>query len=207
MSKEVYRRKQAFGLRINSLPLLALPVALSLLWLGGCQLPFEFRTTEEIRKEVLGKDPAFSDILDEKAKLDEQARALKSEFKDKKKLLDKEISGLRKELRSAKEYADSRIKGIDSQLDPFREKLKLEIKRLTAELKLKESSFSATKRTITSFNKLGQQELSSEDPAEEGLKPQDKISSLKNQAAEFESDISFLRDEIRINRLKLKLLN
>lgn len=178
----------------------------SLLWLGGCQFPFEFYAKEEVKKEVLSKDPTFSNVLDEKAKLDEQIKALKAEFRDKKKLINKEISSLRERLQSAKKYMDSRIGEIDAQLNPHREELKLKIRNLAAELKLKESSLSATKKTIANFTKLTQQSRSPEEPAEEGLNLQDKIASLKTQAQELEQDASLLRDEIRINRLKLKLL-
>lgn len=181
-------------------------IILSLLWFEGCQFPFEFRTQEEIRKEVLDKDPAFSDILDEKAKLDEQIKALKVEFEDKKKLIEKKISSLKEELKSAKEYTDSRIRAIDSQLGPPREELKLKIKKLAAELKLKESSLAATKKAIAKFTKLTQEKGSSENLPKEAPSPQDNISSLKIQAQELERDVSFLRAEIRINRLKLKLL-
>lgn len=181
-------------------------VIFSLLWLEGCQFPFEFQAKEEIKKEVLDKDPAFSEILEVKAGLDEQIKALKTEFRDKKKLINEEISGLREKLQSVKKYMDSRIKEINSQLNPHREELNLKIRKLVAELKLKESSLSATKKTVANFTRLTQQGRSPEELAKEMPNLQDEISSLKIQAQKLEQDVSSLRNEIRINRLKLKLL-
>lgn len=186
--------------------LLTLLIILSLLWLEGCQSPFEFRTKAEIEKEVLDVDPAFSNILDEKAKLDQQIGALKAEFRDKKKLISERISSLKEELNSAKRYMDSRISAIDSQLDPYREELRLKIKKLTAELKLKESSLFSTRKTINKLSKLTQQKQPAKDLAEEGPDLKERISFLEIQAQGLERELSLLRDKIRINHLKLRLL-
>lgn len=199
-----YIRCQKPFVRKYLIPLLAI---FSLLWFGGCQPFFEYRDKEEMKKAVLEKDAAFSTVLEAKAKVDEQIKALKTEFRDKNKLINEEISGLREKLQSAKKYMDSRIKEIDSQLNPHREELNLKIKKLITELKLKESSLSATKRTVVNFTKLAQQDRSSKGKTQETPELENKISSLKVQVQELEQEVSTLHDEVRINRLKLRLLD
>lgn len=172
----------------------------------GCQYPFEFKTGNEIREEVLNSDPSFAEVLDKKTKLDEEVRILLEDFTAKKRELDNKAIMLRKELKIAKEDFNNGIKKIDSQLTPYRQKLQEDIKGLVTELKLKESSLSATRKMIAGFEKLLGQSPSSENIAKESAKWKDKIASLKVQAEELEKEVSHTSDKISLNRLKLKLL-
>lgn len=178
-----------------------------LLALVGCQRPFEFRSRDEIVNEVLVKDPSFADMLEKKTKVDEQIDILKSGFDNDKRVLKGEITRLKNELRSARENRDMEIRQIDMQLEPYREGLEQRIKGLVTELKLKESSLSAINKTIASYSKLSKKKgPAPEDPAAEVPAWGDKTSSLNTQAQELEKEIAFLRQELRLNRLKLKLL-
>ncbi|MFH1867750.1 MAG: hypothetical protein ABH843_02150, partial [Candidatus Omnitrophota bacterium] len=146
----------SLGCRISYKVAARFTAAVMLLMLTGCQRPFEFRTEEEITNEVLSKDPAFANILEQKSKVDEQINTLKADFGNRNRILSEQISSLKNKLKFAKEDMDENVRLINSKLDPCRDELTQRIKGLAAELKLKESSLSATNKTITSYSKLSQ---------------------------------------------------
>lgn len=176
------------------------------LMFAGCQYPFEFRTQEEIKDEVLGKDSSFASLLDRKTKIDEKVKGLRQELIIKKSEINSKVLVLKQELDTFRQQIDSRIKELDAQLIPYREDLKQRINELVIELKLKESSVSAAKKTVLKFERIVEQGSSSEDLAKETPKWQDKIASLKSQIKELETEISSVREKINLNRLKLRLL-
>jgi chromosome segregation ATPase len=175
--------------------------------LTGCQLSsLEFSSLDDIKKEVLDQDSSFAETLTAKAKLDEQINKIRLEFNSKKDQINTKVQELKKELNSAKKDADEKIKQIYLQLDPTREELKERLRSLSSEVRLVESSLSTTKKTIEKFSKLAQQDAASQDAVSAVQKWQDKITPLRGQQGELEADASQLRNKIRLNQLKLKLL-
>ncbi|MFC1806999.1 hypothetical protein ACFL0T_01335 [Candidatus Omnitrophota bacterium] len=185
--------------------LLILPMVMTPL-LAGCQYPFEFRTEEEIRIEVLGVDPAFVEVLNEKEEVDEQIRSLNSELKGRHNDINNQILALKNELDTFSKSTKEKVRDINSRLDPHREVLKQNTKELITELKVKERSMSATEKMISRLNNLLDKSSESENLAKEVPKWQNKIASLKLQSQELQKEVSLIRDKIRQNRLKLKLL-
>jgi chromosome segregation ATPase len=192
---------------MRQIAVISILLAICTFLFAGCQISsLEFSSQDDIKKEVLENDPSFTETLAEKAKFDEQINKLRQEFNSKKDQINLKVQDLKKELNSAKKNADEKIKQIYSQLDPAREALRLKIKDLSSELRLIESSLSTTKKTIEKFSKLAQQDAASQDAVSAVQKWQDKITPLRQQQAELESDAAQLRGKIRQNQLKLKLL-
>ncbi len=177
-----------------------------LVFLSGCQYPFEFRSETEIREEVLEQDPSFGAILKHKAEMDEQIGELKSELNTKVNEIDSKVLTLKRELSSTRDQINTKIVELNQQLDPDRIELKQHLMELTSELKLRESSLSATNKMIARLNKLIKQSSLDENMADEVSKWQDKIGLLVQQARAFESDIISTREKIKLLRLKLKLI-
>jgi hypothetical protein len=185
--------------------LVVLPVC-AILILSGCQGFYGPGDKEEMKREVLEKDPAFSEILSEKQEVDAQIAKLRAEFADKKREVSSKISGLKDELNFARKNSDIEIKNTDARLEPYRQDIKLRIKELLTELKLRKSSLATTRKMISKLGKLVEQKSVSEDLGKESAKWQDKITYMHNQAGDLEKEIAYIQDEIRLNRLKLKLL-
>ena len=177
-----------------------------LLLSGGCQYPFEFASEKEIREEVLSQDPSFGGLLKKKATIDEEITSLKSEVSKKANEINAKISTLKRELLLAKEHNTAIAKELDQQLDPFRIELNQKSMELMAELKLKESSLSSTRSMITRLRKMIEQSSSAEEMASEVPKWQDKIKYHSQQADNLQKEVTDLRSEIRLIRLKSKLL-
>jgi len=177
-----------------------------LLAVSGCRYPFEFKPKEEIKGEVLEKEPSFSSVLEKKAELDKQVKALRMELSNEKGRTNSKILTLKQELQATAARINSSIKKLDAQLDIHRIGLKSEIKELVVELKLKESSLGATNKNIAKLQNLIERGDESENLAEEAPKWQEKIPALRAQAQELETEVSSLRKKIHLNRLKLKLL-
>jgi hypothetical protein len=174
--------------------------------LTGCQYPFEFRSEEEIKEEVLCADPSFADILGEKVSVDTKTEGLRNEYDEKSQIITSKIVAFKKDLEYLRKSTSQKIQELNSQLDPYREELSHRISELVTELKLKESSLAATKKMITRLDKMVEESDTSENLSRESTKWQGKIESLKVQAQELTEAIASLRENIRLNRLKLRLL-
>jgi len=172
----------------------------------GCQYPFEFRTQEEIRDEVLDRDPLFASLLDKKSGIDEKIKGLREEISIKKGEINSKVLVLKQELNVFRQQTDSRIKELDAQLSPYREELKQKIQELVIELKLKESSASAANKMALKLEKIVEQGSTSESLAKEAPKWQNKITSLRSQIQELETELASIRQKINLIRLKLRLL-
>jgi len=179
---------------------------ITLLVASGCKYPFEFRPLEEIRGEVLEKDPSFADVLDQKQKHNEKIKALKTQLSSEKGRINSKIAALRQEFEATQAKINEEIRKIDAHLDVHRLNLKSQIEELVIELKLKESSLAATNKNIAKLQNLVESGEESENLAEEAPKWKEKIPALRTQAQELEGEVSSLRKQIRLNRLKLKLL-
>ncbi len=177
-----------------------------LLLMAGCRYPFEFKSEGEIREEVLADDPSFSSILKQKAELDENIAGLKSDLSSKENAVNAKILALKRDFASEKDKILNRIKELDRQFDPYRLEMKQKIMELSAELKLKESSLSATNRMVSKLKKLVEQNSGSEDMKADISKWQVKIEAQSRTAEALRQEIADLRKKIRIVRLKLKLI-
>ena len=180
--------------------------ALLTLLAAGCQYPFEFSSEGEARQEVLAQDASFGGILKKKAELDENIAGLKSDLSKKENQTRSKIMALKREHSLEKEKILTRVKELDRQFDPYRIEMKQKIMEFSAELKLREASLSATNRMISKLRKLVEQNSESEDMAKDISKWQEKITLQSNIAESLKEEISHLRKEIRLVRLKLKLI-
>jgi chromosome segregation ATPase len=185
----------------------AVPILLILaVLIYGCQYPFELRPESEIIQEVIEQDPSFKEALDKKSELDEKISALSEELNLKAVNVKSKIGSLKREFRDYKQDISSRIESVNSQLDPQRSSISQKITELSSELNLKQSSLSATNRMIADLKKLIQQRASPDADAEDVSRLQDRIDSQVHQAELLKQDIACLRDKIRLERLKLRLL-
>ncbi len=181
--------------------------ALALLLVTGCQYPLEFSSASEIRQEVLAQDASFGDILKKKAELDEKIAGLKSDLSSKENEARSKVLTLKRGLNAEKKDILTKIKDLDRQFDPYRIELKQKIMEFSAELRLKEASLTATNRMISKLNKLVEQNSESSDMIEEVSKWQEKITHQSNIAESLTEEISYLSKEMRLVRLKLKLIH
>ena len=179
---------------------------LSLLLVAGCQYPLEFSTESEMRQEVLAQDASFGDTLKKKAELDEGIASLKSDLSSKENDTRSKMLALKREFNSEKEKIVTKIKELDRRFDPYRVELRQKVMEFSAELKLRESSLSATNKMVLKLNKLVEQNSESKDMVEEVSKWQEKITRQSNTAESLREEITHLRKEIRLVRLKSKLI-
>lgn len=178
-----------------------------LLALTGCQYPFEFGSESEIREEVLSKDPSFKSVLKQKAELDAKIAGLKSELANKENSIKSQILGLKRQLSAEKGKTSADIRELERQFEPYRLEMKQKIMELNAELKLRESSLSATNKMVSKLRKLIEQNSAAEGMKEEISEWQAKIDSQSLIAENLQNDIAGLRKKIRLTRLKLKLIS
>jgi predicted nucleotidyltransferase len=174
--------------------------------ISGCQFPLEFKPESEIRQEVLDSDPAFEEILQEKSEVDENIASLNAEQRLKAHEVESKILALKREQQISKEEITKRIASVNSQLDPYRLEIRQRIMEFETELKLKQSSLSAVRKMIYDLNKLVSQGPEQDPDSEDSLRLRDKIDTQRRQADILAQDIADLRADIRILRLKLKLL-
>ncbi len=180
--------------------------ALFLFLVAGCQFPLEFSSESEIRQEVLSQDASFGDVLKKKAELDEKIAGLRSDLSGKENEARSKILALKRGLSLGKETIVTRIKELDRQFDPYRVEMRQKVMELSAELKLREASLSATNKMILKLGKLVEQNSESKDMVEEVSKWQEKITHQSNIVEGLREEMTHLRKEIRLVRLKLKLI-
>jgi uncharacterized protein YdcH (DUF465 family) len=183
-----------------------LPYFFVIILLSGCQYPFEFRSTSEIRQEVLDNDPAFESVLQKKAEIDEKIASLNAEQSLKAREIESRMLSLKRELQLSRQNAAERVASLESQLDPQRSEIKQRITEFSTELKLNQSSLSAVRKMIADLNRLKGQRPAQEQETEDSLRLREKIETQQRQAESLTQDIADLRAKIRLLRLKLKLL-
>ncbi|MFA5068928.1 MAG: hypothetical protein WC487_02285 [Candidatus Omnitrophota bacterium] len=178
-----------------------------LMTVSGCQYPFEFKSDAEIRQEVLDADPAFEEVLQRRAKLDEEIALLNSKQDMNADEIAAKILILKKELQSSKKAVSDHILSLNAQLDPQRSEIKHAVMELSTELRLKQSSLSAVRKMISDLNKLNNGNVIQDQSRDDASRLREKIDDQQRQADVLKGDISVLREKIRLLRLKLKLLH
>jgi chromosome segregation ATPase len=170
----------------------------------GCDLFFD---RQQARKTVLAEDPSFLNILKERDKIKSRMDKAEEALKEKKKELNSAIKELKEKFSKENKKISLEIKNLENNLDKYKDEIRLSLKKLTQELKTKKKILKNTESTIKEANKLLAEDAHAQLTSQEETDWNDKLKQLSRQRDDIVRQIDKLDEEIRIEKLKLKLLN
>ena len=166
-----------------------------------------FFDRQQAKKTVLNKDPSFVSVLKEKDRINTQIKKAKSVLKIKKKEMDAAIGQLKKSYAKENKKIGVEVKNLENDLNKYVAEIKLRVNSLYEESKTKKRILKNTNSTIKEANKLLSEDSQAQLSSEEEMKWKDKLIELKSQKEDVARQIEKLNDEIKIGKLKLKLIN
>jgi chromosome segregation ATPase len=170
----------------------------------GCDLFFD---RQQARKTVLAEDPSFASILQERDKIKSRMDKAEEALKEKKKELNSAIKELKEAFSKENKKISLEIKNLENNLNKYRDEIKLDLKKLTQELKAKKKILKNTESTIKEANKLLTEDAHAQLTSQKETGWDDKLKQLSRQRDDIVEQIDQLNEEIRVEKLKLKLLN
>lgn len=166
-----------------------------------------FFDRQQAKKTVLNEDPSFTDVLQEKDKIDGQIKKAREVLKAKKKEMDIAVGKLKRDYAKEDKKISLEIKNLENELDTHKAQIKLTVTSLSQELKTKKVILKNTESTMKQANNLLSEDSQAQLSSEETTKWKDKLQELNNQKQEIMREIEVLKEKIAIEKLKLKLLN
>jgi len=180
---------------------LAAGLAVLLLFLQGCSID-----PEEARKQVIAYDPSFRDVLREKDAIIKKLEEKKSDFDKKTSEIDAGIAALKNNKSMIRAEYDKSVDALKKQLDPRKRTLQLELVDLKRKMKRKIREENDIKKDIAEVNSLVEKKDQLDLTREEISAWNRRLATLTGRAGETGKAIAGMKEELRIKKLKLKLL-
>ncbi len=166
-----------------------------------------FFDRKQAKNTVLNKDPSFASVLKEKDRINTQINKAKKVLKTKKKEVDAAIGQLKKKYAKENKKIGVEVKNLENELSKYVAEIKLKVNSLSEELKTKKRILKNTNSIIKEANKLLSEDSQARLSSEEETKWKDKLLELKSQKEDVTRQIEKINDKIKIEKLKLKLIN
>jgi len=169
---------------------------------AGCML---FVNEEEIRKEVLEADPAFSRVLEQRDSYAGQIETAQREFALKRATVQRAIEKLREDLAESQRKVQERKERYSQLMEPENRKLDFGVSMAKEELRGKRVQRSSIGRSAARLKK-SLKEADATWSQQERERQQARLKEMLDDAQRLDQEIDALNEHVRLLKLKLKLL-
>ena len=160
---------------------------------------------DELTKEVLREDPAFTEVLERHRELANRIETYKRELALKRKSVEETTAQLRRDLAASGASVKSKIEEAKKRIRPERERLGLTLSLAGEELRTKQAQRANVGRSIAQMKKaLGDKH--SVLSAEERARQDAQLSELLADADRIDREIEGIRAHVRLLKIKLLLI-
>lgn len=160
---------------------------------------------EQLVKEVLNEDPAFTSILKTHQELANQIETYQRELALKRSTVERTIAQLRKDLAAAAATVRNKTAEAKKQLEPERERLELALAMAAEELRAKQSQRASLGRSVSQLKKAIKTASAVWTEAERG-RQEAQIQEMLRDASRLDRELAALKAHVRLLKVKLLLL-
>ncbi len=161
---------------------------------------------EDARKMVLDKDASFLRILEEKEEADRRIKQARNVLSAEKKSADRRTRKIKREYSAQEKKVKLEIKGLKEGINKYVNEIKSDIRSLSSKLKVKKRIVRNLNSSIKEANGLLDKESQVKLTLEERKRWQEKLVNLKLQKEDAMTDISVLKNELSVEKTKVRLL-
>ena len=177
-------------------------VLLVIILMGGCAPPAK---REELVKEVLKADPAFSQVLDKHRELVNRIETYQRELALKRSEIERKIAQLRKDLTTTVLNVKQKTDEVKKRVEPDRVRLQLALSMASEELQATRLQRASLGRSIAQLRKA----LKSTDSgwtAQERARREAQIDDMLGDAKRLDQEMASLNQHVRLLKIKLLLI-
>ena len=164
-------------------------------------------------EEVVQQDPAFADLLTQRAELSAQIHQIEQALRTERDAVLQEIQQRRAALREKEEATEAHAKALDQQLEPARSALRAKLSETEQHLQRAETTVKSLHRTqaeLTRVLKQAQGESGTREAADDGQRLagqwRDQLTAIQQQLPPLEAQLATLRRQRRLYQAELRLL-
>ena len=165
------------------------------------------RASENTLKDILVRDPSFSNLLDMKNNVTARIAKLKDEYNKEKASILQKITLLKEGLNTSRNKLKNQTLSLRQELEPKIGILKNKLTTVEATYRLKKQTLRDSMGKLQNINKLlskkGELSLS----GDEVLIWNKRSNNLEGEISSLQKDLDGLRDKIRILKTEIKILS
>lgn len=181
-------------------------MALGALVLGAagvsCSPP---KSVEELRQEILSRDPAFGDALGKRHELASRIDVIERNFELKRTKIEQRIEALRQELKGDRAKADQDIDKTKALLEPDLERLRLALSLASEERRAKQQQLASLKRSLSQMRRALKEDRAQWTTSERAEMERD-LADLQQAIERMGHESTGLDEHIRLLKMKQRVL-
>ncbi|MBI4003726.1 MAG: hypothetical protein HY353_01775 [Candidatus Omnitrophica bacterium] len=160
---------------------------------------------DDLIKEVLKADPEFSAVLEKHRELSSRIETAKRELELKRTTIERNISQLRKDLAAAATSARAKTSEIKKRMEPDQQRLTMALSLSSEELRAKRIQRASLGRSIAQLRKALNRKDAVWTP-EERVRQQAQVDEMLKDAARLDGEMTGLKQNVRLLKIKLLLI-
>lgn len=169
---------------------------------SGCGPP---ANSQRLREEILGVDPAFSEVLEKRDEQANRIKLLEREYDLKRTQVEQQIVQLRNDLRASRKQVNEKITRIRGLLKPNIERVELARSVANEERRAKRAQRATLGRSLSHLRKSLKQSQVPLDPAQRSRLSQEEA-ELLSEIQRLDHELAALDEHLRILQIKQLLL-